>query len=88
MAATDLRLDGNALAGALEDVFQRDVTTALGECAHCGRVAEFGAQHLYLSPRAPGAVVRCADCDGLLLVLVMRPDGYVLTLRGFARIEP
>jgi hypothetical protein len=88
MGETDLRLDANALAGALEDVFRRDVTVAPGECAHCGHVAPLGAQHLYRSPRSPGAVVRCAACDGLLLVLVARRDGYVLSLSGFRWISP
>jgi hypothetical protein len=83
----ELRLDGNALAGALQDVFAMDVTAASGACARCGRVAEVGAQHLYRYPHAPGAVLRCAACDNVLLVLVERPNDYRLTLRGLSWME-
>jgi hypothetical protein len=87
MDDTELRLDGNALAGVLEELFTVDLTAAHGRCAHCGRVAEMGAQHLYRYPRAPGAVLRCSACEGVLLVLVQRPDGYRVTLQGLSWLE-
>jgi hypothetical protein len=87
MDETELRLDGNALAGLLAEVFGVDITAASGRCAGCGRVAEVGAQHLYRYPHAPGAVLRCSACQNLLLVLVERPDGYRLTLRGLSWLE-
>ena len=83
----DLRLDGNALAGDLGEVFAIDLTVASCRCAHCGRVGALGGQHLYRHPRAPGAVLRCAGCASILLVLVRRPDGYRLSLRGLSWIE-
>ena len=82
-----LRLDGNALAGTLQQIFAVDVTAASGCCAKCGRVAEFGAQHLYRHPLAPGAVLRCAACGNVLLVLVERRNDFRLTLRGLSWIE-
>jgi hypothetical protein len=88
MDIDDLRLDGNALAGALEQVFARDVTSARGRCAACGRVAPLGAQHLYRYPRAPGAVLRCSACDSVLLVLVERPKGTFVSLAGLSWMEP
>ena len=63
------------------------MTAASGRCANCGRVAEFGAQHLYRHPHAPGAVLRCAACDSVLLVLVERRNDYRLTLRGLSWID-
>ena len=51
------------------------------------RVAEFGAQHLYRHPQAPGAVLRCAACGNVLLVLVERRNDFRLTLRGLSWIE-
>jgi hypothetical protein len=84
----ELRLDGNALGGALEESFGVDLTGVRGACAHCGRVAAVGSQHLYRYPRAPGAVLRCAGCGAVLLVLVARSDGQRLTLRGLRWIEP
>jgi hypothetical protein len=83
----ELRLDGNALAGALQQVFAGDATMARGRCARCGRVAEVGAQHLYRHPHAPGAVLRCAACDNVLLVLVELPGAYRLTLHGLSWLE-
>jgi hypothetical protein len=71
----------------LEELFTVDLTAAHGRCAHCGRVAEMGAQHLYRYPRAPGAVLRCSACEGVLLVLVERPDGYRVTLQGLSWLE-
>jgi Family of unknown function (DUF6510) len=33
---TDDYLDGNAAAGELSNIFAMDVTSAEGQCAHCG----------------------------------------------------
>ena len=56
MDDAQLRLDGNAAAGMLRDVFVNDLTTARGACASCGAIAEMGSQHLYMYPLSPGAV--------------------------------
>jgi len=82
MDDADLRLDGNALGGTLEELFGAEMTGSRGACARCGRVAELGAQHLYRYPHAPGAVLRCAACDNVLLVVVPRPGGARLALAG------
>jgi hypothetical protein len=39
MQAEEMRLDGNAAAGALRDVFARDITDAMATCAGCGQQA-------------------------------------------------
>ncbi|HUK78985.1 MAG TPA: DUF6510 family protein [Thermoleophilia bacterium] len=78
----DLRLDGNALAGTLQELLGVEMTASSGACARCGRVAELGAQHLYRYPGAPGAVLRCAACGNVLIVVVQRPGGARLTLSG------
>jgi hypothetical protein len=87
MDEASLRLDGNALAGALEQIFSGDVTGARGQCSRCRRIAELGAQHLYRYPHAPGAVLRCAACDHVLLVLVPGPNGDRLALPGLSWFE-
>ena len=59
MDETQLRLDGNAAAGILREVFVHDLSAARGACAVCGAVAQMGSQHLYMYPLSPGAVLRC-----------------------------
>ena len=46
MDELQLRLDGNAAAGIMRDMFVHDVTAARGACASCGNVAQMGSQHL------------------------------------------
>jgi hypothetical protein len=48
MDETQLRLDGNAAAGILREVFLQDLSAARGACAGCGAVAPMGSQHLYM----------------------------------------
>ena len=83
----ELRLDGNALAGVLQELFAADATAASGTCGNCGRVAQLGAQHLYRFPHAPGAVLRCSACDAVLLVLTQGPHGNRLTMLGLSWFE-
>jgi hypothetical protein len=80
MDESSLRVDGNALAGALQEIFIHEMTAAEVSCAHCGRVEPVGAEHVYA--QAPGAVVRCRHCEGLLMVLVQCRGSYRLTLQG------
>ncbi len=45
-------LDGNAMAGALGEVFAVDVTAAVGRCDGCGAVAVLAEAHVFMD--APG----------------------------------
>jgi Family of unknown function (DUF6510) len=87
MDEIQLRLDGNACAGLLREVFVQDVTAARGACANCGAVAEIGAQHLYDYPDGPGAVLRCSSCEGLLMVLVRAGTRYRVATQGLSWME-
>jgi len=87
MDERQLRLDGNACAGLLCEVFATDMTSARGACAGCGAVGEIGGQHLYGYPGGPGAVLRCCACESLLLVLVHTRQGYRLGMPGIVWIE-
>ena len=82
-----LRLDGNAAAGLLQELFVHELTAARGACATCGAVGEMGAQHLYMSPRSPGAVLRCASCESVLMVVVHAGGRFRLGLQGLAWLE-
>ena len=81
------RVDGNALAGLLAELFVPEMTTARCRCGACGRVEAIGAGHAYAHPLAPGAVLRCLHCDNVLLVAVRRERAWRLTLAGAAWIE-
>ena len=62
-----LMLDGNAVAGLLQEVFAVEMTTALGTCDRCGATDAVGALHVF---RGAGIVMRCPHCDNVLLTIV------------------
>jgi Family of unknown function (DUF6510) len=73
-------LDGNAIGGALHDVFGREMTDAAAGCAHCGATRAFAELRVYT--RAPGTVVRCPSCDAVVMVLVEIRGVTCVDLRG------
>ena len=85
METADLMLDGNALGGALGEVFVAEITVARSTCGSCGAVREIGALAVYT--QAPGSVARCPDFDAVLL-RVVRAEGRIwLELQGVSRLE-
>jgi hypothetical protein len=82
----ELKLDGNAAAGTLEQIFAFEVTTAIGTCANCGAVGPVGGANVYAP--AIGIVVRCPQCDSVLLRLADDGAGrYWLEMRGVQTLE-
>jgi hypothetical protein len=80
MDDADLRLDGNAAAGLLAEVFRWEMTTAQATCAGCGASAPVGALAVY--GHGMGAILRCPGCD-TAVVRVARTRGRLwLDLRG------
>ena len=65
----ELMLDGNAIAGLLQEVFAVEMTTAVGTCGSCGTAGPVGAAHLY---RGAGIVLRCPHCDNVLAKIVKK----------------
>ncbi len=78
-------LDGNAVAGLLWELFRFDIVAAIGRCRHCGAVRVFGETIVYVD--APGIVVRCASCEGVLLRLVETPTRYWLDVSGLSYLQ-
>ena len=78
-------LDGNGAAGMLSEVFALELTAARGRCDGCGNVAALGEARAYVD--APGLVMRCRDCDNVLLVLVRSPERYWLGVQGVTWLE-
>jgi hypothetical protein len=79
-----LMLDGNAVAGLLEEVFAVEMTTAIGTCGACGSAGALGATHVY---RAAGTVLRCSRCSNVLARIVERGSVACVDLGGFRALE-
>lgn len=79
-----LRLDGNAAAGLLYEVFAADVTTASGTCDGCGATEAVGAVHVY---QAAGTVLRCPHCESVLLKIVSDGTRFWMDARGLRALE-
>ena len=66
----DPRLDGNAAAGLLSEVFTPEATAAVVRCVSCGGEGAAGGAMVYAN--APGLVIRRPHCSDV----VMRPRLY------------
>ena len=75
-----LVLDGNAVAGLLDEVFGVDMTASPTICVHCGRAGDLAT--LLAFTRAPGVILRCPACSSVLLRVVQTPDAIYLDARG------
>jgi hypothetical protein len=75
-----MRLDGNAAAGQLSDLFARDLTNALATCAGCHTTAPLGALAEY--GQNMGVVLRCGRCDTVMLRLVRTQRALHLDATG------
>jgi hypothetical protein len=85
MTQTPTFLDGNAAAGDLADLFSTDMTMASGRCRGCGGQTLLAQTRAYLG--GPGTVLRCPNCDYVLLRLVRSPIRTWLDTRGLAYLE-
>jgi ribosomal protein S27E len=85
MDETDRTLDGNAVAGMLAEVFAVGATTAKVRCAGCGHEDPLGVTTVYAD--APGVVVRCRGCAGVLMRFAEGRDRVMVDMRGAAWLE-
>ncbi|HEX4684432.1 MAG TPA: DUF6510 family protein, partial [Gemmatimonadaceae bacterium] len=67
MQIEEMRLDGNAAAGMLRDVFVHDTTLAIATCAGCGASGAIATLLEY--GHAMGIVLRCPACERAVLRL-------------------
>jgi hypothetical protein len=81
-----LRLDGNAAAGTLGEVFSFEVTTAEYACEGCGKTDRIGAAMVY-DVRGLGIIVRCPSCDNALIRLAHNRGRYRIDLRGVRQLQ-
>jgi hypothetical protein len=77
-------VDGNAAAGLFAEVFTHDVTSARAKCAGCGGIKEIGTLLVYA--HGMGTVIRCPDCDAVVLRIARTPTHIWLDATGAASI--
>jgi Family of unknown function (DUF6510) len=82
--ADALRLDGNAAAGILSELFVPDLTAARATCAGCGTSRVVGELLVYA--HGMGTVVRCPGCDTVVLCVTRTATEVWLDPTGVRRI--
>jgi uncharacterized protein DUF6510 len=79
-----LMLDGNAIAGLLQEFFGAEMTTAIETCNACGAAEPLGAVHVY---RGAGTVLRCPHCNHVLAKIVKDGARVWIDLRRIRTLE-
>jgi hypothetical protein len=77
-------LDGNGVAGLLDETFGTDMTLAVRDCLRCGDHSVLGAHRAYVSA---GVVLRCPGCDMVSLRITTLPDRHIVELGGAWKLE-
>jgi hypothetical protein len=84
MDSNALRLDGNAAAGILSEIFIPDLTAARATCAACGASGAVGALLVYA--HGMGTVMRCPGCNAVVLCVTRTATQLWLDPTGARRI--
>ena len=79
MDPSSLTLDGNGIAGVLDEVFGTEMTTAHRDCQSCGANNAVGAHRAY---RGAGWVLRCPDCGDVAATIGVLEERHVVQLYG------
>ena len=77
-------LDGNAVAGLLQEVFAVEMTTAVTTCAGCGASEPLGAMHVF---RGAGIVMRCPHCGNVLVTIVEAGERVCIGFPGARMLQ-
>ncbi len=74
------KLDGNAAAGILQEIFPFDMTLVQATCTGCGATDVIGALAAYIHEM--GTIVRCPSCDTALIRVAQTRGRTFLDMRG------
>ena len=85
MRDSELRLDGNAAGGLLNEIFPFEMTAAESTCNGCGTMKPIGELMLYR--HGMGSILRCASCDTALLRITHIRGCYRLDLSGISYLR-
>ena len=80
MQSEEMRLDGNAAAGMLRELFTIDTTSADATCDGCGKIGPVGALLEY--GHGMGVVLRCGGCGSPVMRIVRTDSAIFLDLSG------
>ena len=82
MTDNNLRLDGNAAGGLLNEIFPFEMTAAEATCGGCGEKRPIGELMLYR--HGMGSILRCGGCDTALIRITYIRGCYRLDLSGMS----
>jgi len=74
------KLDGNAAAGILQQIFPFEMTMTQITCTGCGATMAMGATAAYM--HGMGTVLRCPISDTVLIRVAQVKGRYFLDMRG------
>ena len=81
----DLRLDGNAAGGLLNEIFPFEMTAAETTCSGCGALNPIGELMLYR--HGMGSILRCPGCDMAVLRITHLRGSYRLDVTGMSYLR-
>ena len=84
MQIEDVKLDGNAIGGLLQELLGADVTAAPSTCASCRAREEIARLDVY---RGAGVVVRCRHCGAVMIRVVQGRGRTWLDFGGTSTLE-
>lgn len=85
MKDSELRLDGNAAGGLLNEIFPFEMTAAEATCGGCSAMKSIGELMLYR--HGMGSILRCAGCDTALLRITHIRGYYRLDVSGMSYLR-
>jgi len=80
-----VRVDGNAVAGRLSEIFRKDMTLASGQCRTCRRETEIASTVVELDDA--GLIVLCPSCKHTMFTVVTGPVRTWIDLSGISGLS-
>ena len=77
--------DGNAVGGLLNEIFPFEMTVAKTVCRNCE--SEKSVAELMAFVLEMGTVLRCPDCEFVLMKLTKTADSYWMDLGGMRSLR-
>ncbi|HCF85806.1 MAG TPA: hypothetical protein DEV72_11460 [Ktedonobacter sp.] len=74
------KLDGNAAAGMLQEIFPFEMTLVQATCTGCSATNAIGALAAYI--HGMGTVLRCPSCESVLIRVAQVKGRYWLDMQG------